>query len=426
VQAVLLAGGAGKRVFPLSANKPKPMFKIVGKPLVEHVIERMKTAGLEDFVVVVGPNGAPIKEYLGDGKAFGVHVTYGFQKEPLGMANALESAKDLLEDNFFVVNADDVFGCALIKQMIDAFRKSDAQILLSCKPVQETWKFGIIKKENSKVTCLVEKPPKGQEPSNLAVIGVYMMTKKILNYFGKVGLSDHQYEDAIQAFIQDKNVVRAVSYDGFFAGYKYPWDLFAINQYLMSELVTKKTIEDGVEISKSAEVEGNVWIREGTKIMSGAHINGPAYIGPNSIIGNNSLVRNSSSIGANCIVGFSSEVKRSLIGDNCFFHMNFIGDSIISDGCMFGAGCTTANFRFDEKAVILNVNSKKVSSGENKLGVIVGENCKAGVNSTLGPGVKIGPRSLVGPGVFLQRDLAPDTAVFLNTENYVYRSNRLA
>ncbi len=426
MQAVLLAGGAGKRVFPLSANKPKPMFKIVGKPLIEHVIERMKTAGLTDFVVIVGPNGAQIKEFLGDGGALGVHISYGFQKEPLGMANALESAKELLEDNFFVVNADDIFENALIKQMFETFRKSDAEILLSCQPVKETWKFGIIKKENDKVTCLVEKPPKGQEPSNLAVIGVYLMTKKILSYYGKVGVSDHQYEDAIQAFIEDKNVVKAVSYDGFFAGYKYPWDLFAINQHLMNELITKQTVEKDVEISERAEVDGNVWVRKNTKIMPGAVIKGPAYIGPNSIIGNNSLIRNCSSIGANCVVGFSSEIKRSLIGDNCFFHMNFIGDSIISDGCLFGAGCITANFRFDEQAVSLTVDAKKVSSGDNKIGAIVGENSKAGVNSTLGPGVKIGPQSIVGPGVFLQKDLAPGTAIFLKSENYVSQANRLS
>jgi UDP-N-acetylglucosamine diphosphorylase/glucosamine-1-phosphate N-acetyltransferase len=425
LQAVLLSGGAGKRVFPLSANKPKPMFKILGKPLVAHVIERMKAAGLDDFVVIVGPNGAPMTKYLGDGKEFGVHISYGFQKEPLGMANALESAKDMLEDSFFVVNADDIFEGSLIKQMLDSFKKSNAQILLSCKPVQETWKFGIIKKENDKVTRLVEKPPKGQEPSNLAVIGVYILTKKILGYYAKVGLSDHQYEDAIQSFIEDKNVVKAVSYNGFFAGYKYPWDLFAINQYLMNELITKKNVEEGVEIAKNAEIQGNVWVREGAKIMSGAYINGPAYIGQNSIIGNNCLIRNSSSIGDNCIIGFSSEVKRSIIGDNCFFHMNFIGDSIISDGCLFGAGCTTANFRVDEKAINLTFDSKEVSSGDSKLGAIVGENCKAGVNSTLGPGVRLGPNSLVGPGVFLQKDLSPDTAAFLTAANYVCRPNKL-
>ncbi|MEM3824248.1 MAG: nucleotidyltransferase family protein, partial [Candidatus Bathyarchaeia archaeon] len=221
MQTVILAGGSGRRVFPLAAVKPKPMFKILGKPLIHHVIETLKEAGLKDFIVVVGENGKPIRDYLADGKNFGVSIEYALQKKPLGMANALEAAKGLVEDNFFVVNADDVFESSLIKDMLTKFRKGKAEIVLSCKPVKETWKFGIIQIKNNKVTKLVEKPPKGTEPSNLAVIGVYLMTKRIFNYFRKIPVSDHQYEDAIQKFIEDKNMVIAARYEGFFASYKY-------------------------------------------------------------------------------------------------------------------------------------------------------------------------------------------------------------
>jgi bifunctional UDP-N-acetylglucosamine pyrophosphorylase/glucosamine-1-phosphate N-acetyltransferase len=424
MQTVLLAGGAGKRVFPLSANQPKPMFKVVGKPLVEHAIEILKEAGLKDFVVVIGPNGASIKDYLGDGKRFGVNVDYAFQKKPLGMANALESALSRLDADFFVVNADDIFESRLITEMMAKFRMGDSEILLACKPVKETWKFGVIRKEGDRVNLLVEKPPKGTEPSKLAVIGVYVLSKAIFNYYKRLAVSDHQYEDAIQAFIQDKHVVRAVSYDGFFAGYKHPWDLFNINQHLMDKLITNRIVEDEVEISDRAEISGNVWLCKGVKVFGGACVNGPVYVGPGSVIGNNALVRNYASLGAGCTVGFSTEVKRSIIGDNCLFHMNFIGDSIISDNCMFGAGSITANFRFDEKAVSTTIEGKKVSSGERKLGAIVGEKSKMGVNSILAPGVKLGPNSIVGPGVALQHDLPPKMAIFLRKEDSVIRPNK--
>ncbi|MEM3442877.1 MAG: nucleotidyltransferase family protein, partial [Candidatus Bathyarchaeia archaeon] len=193
MQTVILAGGSGRRVFPLAAVKPKPMFKILGKPLIHHVIETLKEAGLKEFTVVIGKNGKLIKDYLTDGKKFGVNIEYALQKKPLGMANALETAKDLVEDHFFVVNADDIFESSMIKEMLKKFKKSKAEIVLSCKPVEETWKFGIIQIKNDKVTKLVEKPPKGTEPSNLAVIGVYLMTKKIFGYFQKIPVSDHQY-----------------------------------------------------------------------------------------------------------------------------------------------------------------------------------------------------------------------------------------
>jgi UDP-N-acetylglucosamine diphosphorylase/glucosamine-1-phosphate N-acetyltransferase len=425
MQAVILAGGAGKRVFPLAVNKPKPMFKLLGKPLIQHVVEILKANGLDSFVIVVGHQGEQIKDYFGDGKRFGVRIEYTFQEEALGMANALETAKDLVENHFLVVNADDLFEGALVDMILRKFKDDKADIVLSCKPVEETWKFGIIKVEKDRVTKLVEKPPKGTEESNLAVIGIYLMTKRIFSYLKKIPVSDHQYENAIQKLIKDKNNVRAVSYDGFFSGYKYPWDLFRMNTFLMDAQITRQTIEDDVQISETAKVEGRVWIRKGAKILDNACVKGPCYIGKDTTIGNNSLVRGYASIGDNCIVGFTSEVKSSLIGDNCLFHMNYVGDSIISDNCLFGAGATTANFRFDEKNVAVMVDGKKMDSGTNKLGVIMGDNSKAGINSALAPGVKLGPYSIVGASVHLQEDLEPGKMVLLDKASTVVKENTI-
>jgi UDP-N-acetylglucosamine diphosphorylase/glucosamine-1-phosphate N-acetyltransferase len=426
LQTIILAGGEGKRVFPLAVNRPKPMFKLLGKPLIHHVIDTLKEAGLKDYVVVVGHQGEQIKDYLKDGGKLGVNIDYTVQKQPLGMADALETVEGLAEDHFFVVNADDIFEASLIKQMLKQFREGDAEIVLSCKPVQETWKFGIIRVEDEKVTDFVEKPPRGKEPSKLAVVGVYILPKQIFDYYESIPVSDHQYEDAILRFIKDRNVVKAVSYDGFFAGYKYPWDLFAINRHLMDSKLTKQTIEEDVEISGRATVEGRVWLGRGAKVFEGACIRGPCYIGENSVVGGNSLVRDYSSLGRGCVVGFSTEIKHSLIGDDCWFHMNYIGDSIISDNCLFGAGTITANFRFDEKNVQVRVGDKRVDSGTNKLGAIIGDNCKTGINSCLEPGVKVGPQSMVGPNVDLQDDLEPGKIIFVDKNSYVTKENKIA
>jgi bifunctional UDP-N-acetylglucosamine pyrophosphorylase/glucosamine-1-phosphate N-acetyltransferase len=425
LQTILLAGGEGKRVFPLAVNRPKPMFKLLGKPLLQHVIDTLKEAGLKDYVVVVGHQGEQIKDYLKDGSKLGVNIEYTLQKQSLGMADALKTAEKLAEDNFFVVNADDIFEASLIKQMNQQFHKGDAEIILSCKPVTQTWKFGIIQVEDEQVTDFVEKPPKGKEPSNLAVVGVYILTKQIFDYYKKIPVSDHQYEDAILAFIKDRNVVKAVSYDQFFAGYKYPWDLFTINKHLMNKKLTKQTIEEDVTISEKASVEGKVWLGKGAKVFANACVKGPCYIGENSVVGNNSLVRDYTSLGRGCVVGYSTEVKHSLVGDDCWFHTNYVGDSIISDNCLFGAGTITANFRFDEKNIQVWVGDRQVDSGTNKLGAIIGNNCKTGINSCLEPGVKIGPQSMVGPNVDLQSDLEPETIILVNKNSYVKTKTRI-
>ena len=425
MQTIILAGGEGKRVFPLAANTPKPMFKLLEKPLIHHVIDTLKQANLTDYVIVVGHRGEQIKEYLKDGRELGVNINYTLQKQSLGMADALKTAEKLAEDNFFVVNADDIFETSLIKQMLQQFKQGKAEIVLSCKPVKETWKFGIIRVEDEQVTDFVEKPPKGKAPSNLAVVGVYILTKQIFDYYKKIPVSDHQYEDAILEFIKDKNIVKAVNYDGFFAGYKYPWDLFTINKHLMDKQLKKQTIEDDAKISERATIEGNVWIGRGAKVFEGACVKGPCYIGANSVVGGNSLVRDYSSLGCGCVVGFSTEIKHSLIGDDCWFHMNYIGDSIIGNNCLFGAGTITANYRFDEKNITVQIGDNKIDSGTNKLGAIIGDNCKTGINSCLEPGVKIGPQSMVGPNVDLQEDLEPQQIILLDKKGYMKKENKI-
>jgi len=425
LQTVILAGGEGKRVFPLAANSPKPMFKLLGKPLIHHVIETLKQAGLKDYVIVVGHCGDQIKEYLKDGSKFGVNIQYTLQKQSLGMADALQTTKELVEDNFFVINADDVFEASLIKKIHRRFKETGAEIVLSCKPVKDTWKFGIIEVKNEQVTDFVEKPPKGKEPSNLAVVGVYLLTKKIFDYYKKIPVSDHQYEDAILQFIKNNNVVKAVRYDGFFAGYKYPWDLFTINKHLMDKQLNEQKIHETANISERAIIEGNVWISKGVKLFEDSCVRGPCFVGENCVIGDHSLVRDYTTIGQRSVVGFSTEIKHSIIGEDCWFHKNYVGDSIISNNCLFGAGTITANYRFDEKNIKVKIGNNRTDSGTNKLGIIMGDNCKTGINSCIEPGIKIGPQSLVGPNVDLQIDLEPNKIILSNRASYTIKGNKI-
>jgi bifunctional UDP-N-acetylglucosamine pyrophosphorylase/glucosamine-1-phosphate N-acetyltransferase len=129
------------------------------------------------------------------------------------------------------------------------------------------------------------------------------------------------------------------------------------------------------------------------------------------------------------VVGFSSEIKHSYIANNCWFHSNYIGDSIISNNCSFGAGTVTGNLRFDNENIKVNVKGEKIDTKLDKLGAIIGEDSKIGINASLMPGVKIGPNSIVGPHVTLKEDLEPNTIIFvkqehLKKENTVKTSNK--
>jgi UDP-N-acetylglucosamine diphosphorylase/glucosamine-1-phosphate N-acetyltransferase len=410
IQAVILSGGAGERAFPLCASKPKPMFEFLGKPLLQYVIENLRAAGIEDLIIVTGPDPQGIQDYFGTGERFGAQIRYTNQEKPLGMANALQTAEHLLEDRFFMLNGNDIFEAYLLSDVMKRAQETGGDMLLVGREMEKPWKFGVFKFEGGKVTAVVEKPPRGEEPSNIVVVGVYFFSRLIFDYIARTPVTNYQLETAYQGLIDEGNV-HFVPYDGVFESFKYPWDLLTINEYLMDRFITEPRISDQAHISDKAVLDGNVVIEEGARVFEHAVIRGPAYVGHSSVIGNNVLMWNYSSVGANSVVGFSSEIKHSLIGRTCWIHMSYIGDSIVSDNCSFGAGTITANFRFDEGEVPVKVKQERLWSGTDKLGAIMGEACKTGCNATLMPGVKVGPHSIVGPGVVLYDDLPPDNII---------------
>jgi UDP-N-acetylglucosamine diphosphorylase/glucosamine-1-phosphate N-acetyltransferase len=410
VQAVILSGGAGERAYPLSSRKPKPMFELLGKPLMQYVVENLVSEGIDDLIIVAGPHSGAIEEYFGQGDSWGATIRYTVQEQPLGMANALKSAEHLLQDRFLMLNGNDVFEPHLLVDVLRMTDQTGSDMVLVGREMERPWRFGVFEFTDGKVTAVVEKPAEGQEPSNVVVVGVYFFSRLILEYIDRTPLTNYQLEAAYQRLIEEGNV-EFVRYDGVFESFKYPWDLLTINEYLMAHWLTEPQISDRAEVSPRAIIDGAVRIEEGARVFENAVVRGPAYIGRNSVIGNNVLIWNNSSIGANSVVGFSSEIKHSLIGNDCWIHMSYVGDSIVSDGCSLGAGTITANFRFDEGNVSVIVKGEEISSGTNKLGVIMGPQSKTGCNATLMPGVKVGPHSIVGPGVMLRDDLPADKLI---------------
>lgn len=427
VQAVILAGGEGKRIHPLGINKPKSMFEIMGKPLIQYVIEGLKERDIKDIIVVTGPGQEQIRDFLGQGSQLGVTIRYAVQEEPLGQANALQTVESLVQNHFFVLNANDIFESSLLLDMMKQSERHQASLVLAGRDVDEPWRFGVMRFENEKLIGVTEKPPRGEEPSQIAVVGVYYFSPEIFHYIRTTPAtnSDDQLERAYQNLI-DAGKGTYVRYRGFFESYKYPWNLLTINDLLLSKVVDRQYINRSAQISDLAVITGNVVIEENVRIFENAVIRGPAFIGKDTIIGNNTLVWGGCSLGRGCVIGFGSEVKNVVFGQNVWTHRAYVGDSIVSDNCSFGAGTVTANWRFDDQNITVNIKGDHLDTGLNKFGVIMAEGCRTGSNSVLLPGVKIGPNSIVGPGVTLAEDLPPDRVALLQ-KNASYRivNNRL-
>ncbi len=402
MKAVFLCGGVGKRMLPLMEDKF--LFKFMGKTLLEYHIDMAKKYVDEIIIVANDENIDRIKK-ITDSKVV-------LQKKANGMADALLAAKELIaNDEIIIVSPNDVFDEEAYKKLMDAYRNEDASSFITGYVVKDYFPGGYIIRDGKYMKGIVEKPE--NPPSNLVniVLHLHKNTKKLFEYIERTeSQRDDVYEKALDSMIKDGEKIYVVDYDGYWQAIKYPWHVLLVLDHFMEG--AKRRISPSAEISETARIYGDVIVEDGVKILDNAVVRGPAYIGKNSVIGNNALVWSGTQIGDNCVVGFSTEIKHSYVGDGCWFHENYIGDSIVGDDCSFGAGTITANLRFDEKNISSYVKGRKMDTGMNKFGAVFGEKCRTGIHTGIMPGVKVGPNSIVGPHVCLTKDLEPNKILF--------------
>jgi NDP-sugar pyrophosphorylase family protein len=422
IKAVFLCGGRGKRMFPITEDKF--LLDFLGKPLLEHQIEAAREAGLSHFVMIGNrENIGKIKQITK--KIAGTEVEFAVQKRSVGIADALKSAEPLLRGRLLVINPNDVFsGSAYTKILAEAEQSTASSYILGYQ-VGKYFPGGYLEvNSQNELLHIVEKPDPGEEPSNLVNILIHCHSdpKGLLHHIESVKTTrDDVYECALDSMVKAGHKVKVIPYTDFWAPIKYPWHIFKVLEYFLDN--APPHIASSAWISEKATVEGKVVLGENVRVLENAVIRGPVYIGANSIIGNNALVRDHSHIGSNSVVGYSTEVKHSYIGDNCWFHSNYIGDSVVDDDCSLGAGTVLANFRLDEGNIQIKVGDSLVDTGYDKLGAIIGRGSRIGVNASLMPGVRVGSDSVVGPQVCLHRDLGANKMV-LPASRYQVTDNK--
>jgi bifunctional UDP-N-acetylglucosamine pyrophosphorylase/glucosamine-1-phosphate N-acetyltransferase len=405
-------------MFPIAEDKF--LLNFLGKPLLEHQIEAACQSGLSHFVVIGNPDNIERIRQIAR-RTSGVKVDFVLQKNSLGIADALRSAELLLRGQLLVVNPNDVFSASAYAEIMAAAQRTPASSYILGYQVQEYFPGGYLQvNRRNELLHIVEKPKPGEEPSNLVNILIHCHndSKELLRRIETVQTTrDDVYECALDDMVQAGHKIKVVPYDGFWAPIKYPWHIFKVMEYFLDG--AEPCIASSARVSKKATIEGKVVLGENVRVLENAVIRGPAYVGPNSIIGNSALIRDYSHVGANSVIGYSTEVKHSYIGDNCWFHSNYVGDSIIDDDCSLGAGTVLANFRLDESNVKIKVANSLVDTGYDKLGAIVGRGCRIGINASLMPGVRVGSDSVVGPQVCLHDDLQANKMVLAASRHQV-------
>jgi len=418
VKAVFLCGGRGKRMFPITEDKF--LLDFLEKPLLEHQIKIACEAGLSHFVIIGNPENIARIEQITK-KIPGIKVDLAIQKKSVGIANALKSAEPFLHEQLLVINPNDVFASSAYTKIITEAKKASAPSYILGYQVQKYFPGGYLQvSPQNELLQIVEKPNPGEEPSSLVNILIHCHNnpEDLLRYIETAKTTkDDVYECALDNMIKEGHKIKVVLYNDFWAPIKYPWHIFKIMEYFLDN--AQPYIASSARISEKATIEGKVILSDNVKVLENAVIRGPVYIGANSIIGNNALVRDYSQIGYNSVIGYSTEVKHSYIGDNCWFHSNYIGDSIVDDNCSLGAGTVLANFRLDEGNIEIKVGDSLVDTGYDKLGAFVGRGCRIGVNASLMPGVRVGPDSFVGPQLCLRQDLGANKIALLESRYQV-------
>ena len=396
MQAVILAAGKSTRTYPLTLTKPKPLLKVAGKTIIEHNLEQL--AGLVDEVyIVVGYRAEMIKIFVGE-RFKKIKIRYIVQEKPLGNADALRKVSGKIKSKFILIFGDDLYSKKDIKNLL----KCDNAIL--AQKVEDPEKFGVLRVNDNTFIEVVEKPKKFI--SDLVNVGCFLFDKSIFDVLENISLSkrnEYELTDAYNLLAKGKKI-KIIKVKDYWFPTTFPWSLLEANEFFLNKVKTKKSKK--AQIEKNVQIKGNVIVGQGTVIKSGVYMEGNIKIGDNCVIGPNCYLRGAMVTGNNCHIGQAVEIKNSIIGNSAnISHLSYIGDSVIGDNVNIGAGNITANLRFDRKNIKSSVNGNIQDTGRKKLGVIIGDNCKTGINVSFYPGVKINPDSRILPGEIVKKDI---------------------
>jgi glucose-1-phosphate thymidylyltransferase len=328
MKGVILAGGTGSRLRPITHTGPKQLVPIANKPVLEYALENLISAGIDEIGIVLGSKGRDeIQAYFSDGTDWGVDITYIIQGAPLGLAHAIGCARDFVGENPFVVYLGDDLMRDGITELVDEFDRAEYAAGIGLQEVDDPSRYGIVDvDETGDVVELVEKPD--DPPNNLALIGVYVFTPAIFDEIEQLEKSwrgEYEITEAIQGLLEDGFRIQSHVVHGWWKDTGKPEDVLHANRLVLDDLET----EINGTIESRETVEGRIELGTGSVIEEGAVVRGPVSVGEDTIVEPGSYVGPYTSIGDDCEIADVHIEASVVVGESEIRCDRTIVDSLI-------------------------------------------------------------------------------------------------
>ncbi len=323
MKGIILHGGHGTRLRPLTHTGPKQLLPIANKPMSQFCLEAILETGITEIAIIIGGVGSnKVREYYEDGKRFGAKITYIEQDEPRGIAHAIRLCKEFIDNEKFLVFLGDNIIQRSITDFVENFKNSDYDATVLLCEVDNPSRFGIADVENDKIIKITEKPKNPK--SNLAVTGIYLLTPLIFQIIDNLKPSwrnELEITDALDNLLKENNNISFEKITDYWKDTGTPEDIIHANGEIIKKILENRNGEfENHVIGTETVIESNVKIKGPVIIGKNCHISSGSSIGPNVSVGNNTTITVSgienSIIMENCKINSTSKIRDSIIASN--------------------------------------------------------------------------------------------------------------
>jgi mannose-1-phosphate guanylyltransferase/phosphomannomutase len=368
MKAVVMAGGEGSRLRPLTLQRPKPLVPVVNKPVMQHILELLKRHGIYDIVVTLHYLADEIEAYFGDGSDFGVNLTYTIEETPLGTAGSVKKAHDLLADDTFLIISGDALTDIDLTAFIQYHRQKEAEATLCLVRVESPLEYGVVITDaQGRIRRFLEKPEWSEVFSDTVNTGIYCLEPSVLDYMEPEKIYDWS-GDIYPRMLQERKPLFGYQATGYWC------DIGNLAQYRQAQA---DALSGRVEVEIPGQRQGRdlIWIGAGTEVAADVKIQEPAVIGANCRVKKGAVIEEFSVVGDNCIVGVDSRVIGGTV-----FNGTYMGDGTRARACIIGENCILSRGTDVEE------------------GAVVGDRAHLHQNSSVATRVKIWPDKIVEAG----------------------------